>query len=75
MKKKNLTRITKSLQEIREGKLEGGFQEILAIELIIGEGSVTNSSCNNCNGGNCVAGCGSGSNGTCPNNVAGCGTT
>lgn len=72
MKKKDL-KIGRSLQEIKEGKLEGGFKEIFAVELIFGEGSVLNSTCNNCQGGNCVVGCGSGSN-TCTNNVTGCGT-
>lgn len=73
MKKKDIIKIAKSLQEIKKGKLEGGFQEILAVELIFGEGTVLNTECNNCQGGNCVVGCGSGSN-TCTNNVTGCGS-
>jgi hypothetical protein len=53
-KNKNLKEFARQIQENNEGKLEGGFTIITAIEnaVIIG-GDVAN----NCNGGNCVSGC------------------
>jgi len=67
MKKKHLKSFSKSLQELKDGKLEGGFDFIANNQLIaILAGT---SGTNNCDGGNCVPGCGQ------INNVKGCGTT
>ena len=72
---KKLRTIVQQLQEGEHGRLEGGFIVVLnhieAAVLIGGEET------NNCNGGNCAAGCGlntaTGCGGTV-NSVAGCGT-
>jgi hypothetical protein len=64
MKKSNkLSEFAKQIKENAQGKLEGGFSVINSIEnaMIIGGDNT-----NNCNGGNCVAGCKT-------NTVAGCG--
>ena len=60
--KLSLAKFANQLQE-QNGKLDGGFSVLLPAEnaAVLG-GEETN----NCNGGNCVTGCGS-------NNVAGCG--
>lgn len=62
---KKLSRI----QEIKNGKLEGGFHLLQKTESIFA-GLVDTNTCptNNCNSGNCTAGCGKGQN-----VVAGCG--
>ena len=66
MKKKHekSMQFAKSLAELKDGKLEGGFEFIAHNQLINILGGT-----NNCNGGNCVANCGQ------VNNVEGCGTT
>ena len=71
---KKLAMLMQKLQDGKQGKLEGGFVLLLNIEnAIIMGGEETN----NCNGGNCAAGCGlntaMGCGGTL-NTVAGCGT-
>lgn len=68
----SLSRLAEKLQE-QDGKLNGGFAVLLSVEnaLVLG-GEETN----NCNGGNCVTGCGTNSVAGCGgtvNNVAGCG--
>ena len=70
--KLSLSRFAAQLQE-QEGKLNGGFAIILdAQNAVVLGGEETN----NCNGGNCVTGCGTNSVAGCGgtvNNVAGCG--
>jgi len=67
MKKKKSFQLSQSLQDMKNGKLEGGFEFIAHNQLIaIIAGTEP---ANNCDGGNCVSGCGQ------INNVAGCGTT
>jgi len=63
--KKSLADFAKLIQENSDGTLAGGFTIINAVQnnLIIG-----GEEANNCDGGNCVAGC-------AQNNVAGCGGT
>ncbi|HYE53916.1 MAG TPA: hypothetical protein VD996_03705 [Chitinophagaceae bacterium] len=70
--KLSLSRFAEKLQE-QDGKLNGGFAVLLPAEnaAVLG-GEETN----NCNGGNCVTGCGTNSVAGCGgqvNNVAGCG--
>jgi hypothetical protein len=47
------------LKELKNGKLEGGFEALVLIQNLSIFGGV---GANNCNGGNCVAGCGKGQN-------------
>ena len=60
----SLSEFAQKLQE-KDGKLDGGFAVILfaGTELLL-----ESEPANNCNGGNCVQGCGT-------NNIAGCGGT
>lgn len=56
------------ISESQEKKLLGGFSNTIS-----GPGTgLDDGASNNCSGGNCVSGCGSGSNASC-NTVAGCG--
>ena len=68
----SLSEFAQKLQE-QDGKLNGGFAVLVPAEnaMVLG-GEETN----NCNGGNCVQGCGTNSVAGCGgtvNNVAGCG--
>lgn len=60
----SLSEFAQKLQE-QDGKLNGGFAVMLAGGAAL---VLANEETNNCNGGNCVTGCGT-------NNVAGCGGT
>jgi hypothetical protein len=71
--KLSLASLAQKLQE-QDGKLNGGFAIILSADnaMVIGGSEEAN----NCNGGNCVQGCGTNSVAGCGgtvNNVAGCG--
>jgi hypothetical protein len=69
MKKKHQKALStlRELKEMKDGKLEGGFEFIAHNQLVaIIAGA---SGANNCEGGNCVSGCGQ------INTVKGCGTT
>ncbi len=59
-----------SLSENSEQKLVGGFSP--SVSLGVTASDLTGGS-NNCEGGNCIAGCGKGQNTGC-NVVSGCGT-
>ncbi len=68
----SIAKFARQLQE-QDGKMNGGFAVLLSAEnaLVLG-GDETN----NCNGGNCVQGCGTNSVAGCGgtvNNVVGCG--
>lgn len=70
--KLSLSSFAQKLQE-RDGKLNGGFAVLLSADNVIVIGG---EEANNCNGGNCVTGCGTNSVAGCGgtvNNVAGCG--
>lgn len=69
--KKNLFAKFETLTESNENTLIGGFSASISIV----ETGVGEFNSNNCNGGNCVSGCGNGQNvGTC-NTTMGCGKT
>ncbi|MEE4000518.1 hypothetical protein V1T75_09210 [Tenacibaculum sp. FZY0031] len=59
------------ISENSENKLIGGFSISVTSKESFKE-TDPNSGCNNCHGGNCASGCGTGSNVGC-NAVAGCG--
>ncbi len=66
MKKKKQLQVSK-MQELKNGAMDGGFVALSTNVLAIFGGTEP---ANNCNSGNCVAGCGQGQN-----VVAGCGST
>ncbi|HSC40142.1 MAG TPA: hypothetical protein VLD19_19795 [Chitinophagaceae bacterium] len=55
------------LNETAQGTMVGGFSVVLNATVNLLEGS------NNCQGGNCVEGCGKGQNVSACNTVSGCG--
>jgi len=69
MKKKqqNLLQFARELSELKDGRLEGGF-ELIGFDSLSSIVAGTEAT-NNCNGGNCVARCGQ------VNRVEGCGVT
>ncbi len=76
-KKNQKIQLKKGLQELKNGLLTGGFETIETSHLLVAFGG--DDPTNNCNGGNCVAGCGAtnkveGCGGTV-NTVAGCGAS
>ncbi|MCZ4223999.1 hypothetical protein [Pedobacter rhodius] len=72
-----LAQFSKQLEELTNGQLDGGFAVILSPtfnSIIIGGNEGDNT--NNCNGGNCIVGCGTNTAAGCGgtvNSVAGCG--
>ena len=69
MKKKDekSMQFTKTIVELKDGKLEGGFEFIAHSQLT----SIL-AGANNCEGGNCIAGCGTTNTGCGTNTVSGC---
>jgi hypothetical protein len=59
MKKRRNSIKLDTIKELKNGKLEGGFEPLSIIQSNSVYGGQTT---NNCNGGNCVAGCGQGQN-------------
>jgi hypothetical protein len=66
-KRNGQTSVALSLINLKNELLEGGFQLIQLANLDLN--ILAGTAANNCNGGNCVSGCGKGQN-----VVAGCGT-
>ncbi|MDP1814039.1 MAG: hypothetical protein Q8K92_06280 [Leadbetterella sp.] len=59
-----------SISETSENQLVGGFSSSLSFNLTMSYGDDNS---NNCEGGNCAAGCGTGQNVKSCNTVSGCG--